>query len=520
MLSISNKRIIDFYERNTHLDFEVCNLIFIDLFEKLFDSTSNIQNDTIQTELMREMSNLTNKVDNLEHNILHIKNELSSQLQTNILTFKREIHNEIEPFLSSSFSNQDTNIQNIIKQHIDTLNTNINSSVQKLLLTTHESQHNTLLDNIKNLEKNINDITTQFLSSTLKNKDNLYNFIQQLERKYTETISPIVNIIQNSENRLQTTLTSIKNSTNINTYDSVFTDLSSFLNKYRNSTYKGQLGENKLEGVLNTLYPTGEIMNTTGIAKSCDFHLTRENKPKILIETKEYNRNVNHTEVDKFIRDIKVQKNHALFLSQHSGIASKQNFHIDIIDIKERNEEHIYCIAVYIHNVDYNQHLIKIGVDIIDSLDDKINTYYSKTSKDNQNSETISITNEQITEINKQYKSFLERKITIVNMINSFHTNMLSEMNKLELPEVSIMLNNHSFNDEKIDSNVKSLANINNQTNSNNTNIVCDICNVFKPKNTRSLAAHKVKCSKKHNPDTQSTITQYTNIKVAIPTET
>ena len=68
-------------------------------------------------------------------------------------------------------------------------------------------------------------------------------------------------------------------------------------------------------------------------------------------------------EVKKFIRDIEQQKCHGVFLSQNSGITSKQHFQIDMIG---KN------IAIYIHNVHYDSTLIKSAVDIIDNLHEKI----------------------------------------------------------------------------------------------------------------------------------------------------
>ena len=145
--------------------------------------------------------------------------------------------------------------------------------------------------------------------------------------------------------------------------DKIMNELSEFLGKYKNSSYKGQFGENQLESVLNQMFPSAEILNTTGIKASCDFRVNRLDLPTILFETKNYDRNVTLDEVKKFIRDIEEQKCHGIFLSQHSGITSKQNFQIDI---KGSN------VLVYVHNVDYCPQTIKIATDIIDSLSYKL----------------------------------------------------------------------------------------------------------------------------------------------------
>ena len=124
-------------------------------------------------------------------------------------------------------------------------------------------------------------------------------------------------------------------------------DLTDFFNKYKNSSHKGQLGENQLETVLNQVFPTSEVLNTTSIKAACDFRVNRTQKESILFETKEYDRNVTLDEVKKFIRDVEQQKCHGVFLSQNSGITSKQHFQIDMIG---KN------IAIYIHS--YYDHVI------------------------------------------------------------------------------------------------------------------------------------------------------------------
>ena len=104
-------------------------------------------------------------------------------------------------------------------------------------------------------------------------------------------------------------------------------DCSEFLGNYQKSSVKGQLGENYLQKVLNEMYPSAEVLNTTGIPHSCDFKLDRNNGSDIILfETKEYGSNVSVAEVEKFKRDIDTQKQHGVFLSQKSGITTKEEF--------------------------------------------------------------------------------------------------------------------------------------------------------------------------------------------------
>jgi hypothetical protein len=76
------------------------------------------------------------------------------------------------------------------------------------------------------------------------------------------------------------------------TQDKLTTELSVFLDKYKNSSFKGALAENRIESILNTIYPRAEINRTAQENKSGDFIMSRTDKTPILFEIKDYNRNI------------------------------------------------------------------------------------------------------------------------------------------------------------------------------------------------------------------------------------
>ena len=286
------------------------------------------------------------------------------------------------------------------------------------------------------------------------------------ETKSNNMIQPILTCMNASEDRINQNVISLKNDSQASAQEKIMTELSEFLGKYKNSSYKGQFGENQLETVLTQLFPSGEVLNTTGQKAACDFRVNRTSHPTILVETKNYDRNVTLDEVKKFIRDIEEQKCHGIFLSQHSGITSKQNFQIDI---KGTN------ILVYVHNVDYCPHIIKIATDIVDSLSYKLEDL-------EENPDEISIPKETIDEINKEYSRFIERKSNIIDILKDFHKKITSEVDEIKFPSLS----------KYLASKCGSILNNDHET------IVCNICNTFEAPNNKSLSAHKRSCKKKH----------------------
>jgi phage anti-repressor protein len=142
-----------------------------------------------------------------------------------------------------------------------------------------------------------------------------------------------------------------------------FVKVESVLNKYKNSSHKGNLEHNHLLSVLTKMYPTAELLNTSNISASGDIIMKRKDHEAILIENKDYEVNVNPKEIEKFIRDVDENNCHGIFLSQNTGITSKSNYQIEIHNGK---------ILVYIHCVQYNKDKIQVAIDIIDSLIPKL----------------------------------------------------------------------------------------------------------------------------------------------------
>jgi len=296
--------------------------------------------------------------------------------------------------------------------------------------------------------------------------------------KSNNLLQPLFTYINASEERINKNVISIKeSSTSQNSVqEKIMNELSEFLGKYKNSSYKGQYGENQLESVLNQMFPSAEVINTTGIKASCDFRVNRANQDTILFETKNYDRNVTLDEVKKFIRDIEQQKCHGVFLSQHSGITSKQNFQIDI---KGTN------VLVYVHNVDYCPQTIKIATDIIDSLSCKI-------SELNTTQEVLTISKEMLDDINIEYSSFIDRKSTMIDILKEFQKKITYEINEMKFPTLSKLI----------------ISKCGNLLNDENDELICNNCNVFRAKNNKSLSTHKRYCKGNTNNNDDNIVIQ------------
>lgn len=466
------------------LNTDITNSIYIKLQEIKREYIEDIKS-TMYNNLSQNTDKICSLVNtNTSHLIDKTTLLLNDIIPKSNETYYRQLHDTIS-FFHKSISEDTTKLlqsndkDNALSSFITKFEANSNNLLQPLFtcINATEERLNKSLMSIKDdnymFETKSNNLLQPLFSvinateeRIQKNVHSLKDDTNTFESKSANLLQPLFSVINATEERINKHLVSIKENNNHAAQDKIMNDLSDFLGKYKNSSYKGQFGENQLETVLNQMFPSAEILNTTGIKASCDFRINRYNSPTVLIETKNYDRNVTLDEVKKFIRDIDEQKCHGIFLSQHSGITSKQNFQIDIKDAN---------ILIYVHNVDYCPHTIKTAIDIIDHLSEKITDL-------SEDADEIFIPKDVLDEINKEYSKFIERKTSIIDILKDFYKKFTNELDEIKFPCLSKYL-------------VSKCGNI---LNNENEMILCNICNKFEAINNRSLSAHQKGCRKKH----------------------
>ena len=226
---------------------------------------------------------------------------------------------------------------------------------------------------------------------------------------------------------------------------------------------------------LQQIFPTDEIIKCSGETATCDYKIHRhnENKPTILIENKDYSRSVTTDEVVKFERDLSIQHYHGIFISQSSSITFKYQFQIDI---------KCGLIHVYIPNAHYNVEKIKVGVDIIDALSDKLINIET-----NKQDNSIHIDMSEIEDIMREYSDFNLQKHTIIDSIKLNNKLLLENIDKLQFSVIHKLLIKHKLIDP-------------------NENLTCKYCNTFTGKNKTGLNAHIRNCKSNNKPNEADTM--------------
>lgn len=491
-LSVSNKTVWDFFAANPSLDFETCVLVLIDILsltqknaEATIQSATNARilgmladNAAQMTELKRDVSNLKN---DLYMKFMDIKKEYTEHIKHVIL-------------------NSNSGMSDKLFAHIDKAATSMIDKTSILLtdiIPKSQSSHsNQIMQAIQSHNHDLLEETQRMFASK-PSEEVLHSFLEQFETKTMhlfQTIQqPLISCVSSSEDRLSKTMLNIQEHTT--TQEKMMENLYEFVNKtkYRNSTHKGTASEARLEEILNTLYPSCLIKNTTQIPNSGDYIMEErgDDKPRILFENKDYTLNVGCSEVEKFVRDIHAQKCHGVFVSQSSGIAGKKPFQIEIFT---------QSIAVYVHNCGYEPEKLKIAVDIIDSVSASLELYARRKVKGT--SENV-FSEETMDDINAEYTKFVENKLAVVETVK-FHTKemnrrIIAQLDEIRFPTLGSILGNkygqyHETGEAKTAISASAALDV---TNTGDTTIICPVCMSYRAKSLASLAAHKRACDKK-----------------------
>ena len=399
-LVIHNKIVIDFYKQHTYLDFEQVNLLLVNFLSNIIQEADNGINKGLSTQILQHCSDNSLKID-----------MMSRDLSLRIVDLKKEYLEELKTQMYMSDGKTSEKLSKQLEANAEMLIYKTNNVLGSLLPSISDNVRREITNSV-DLFKN------QLMTEILKIKNNeldIEQFIQNVDKKFNHQTDEFKQMMTGLTSDLASKTTK---------GDLILDELREFCNKFKNSSLKGGMGESRLGKILTNMFPTGEILDKSGIKESGDFHLKRENKDTILLETKEYDRNVNNDEVEKFIRDCTIQNLHGIFLSQNSGITSKNNFKIEYNNGK---------ILVYIHNCEYSADKIQSAIDIIDSLSVKI----VESNPDNIHT----IPNEILDEINSEYQRIIIHKQSAINFIKENNKKIVQLLEEgIRLPKLEAYL--------------------------------------------------------------------------------
>lgn len=462
-MEIKNKKIINFFNEHPNLDFEGTILKFIDIMENLNEKMNNTMNNSMVSEILDNLKSMNSKIENVSSTVGKINENTAREFSLKMSELKKDYVEELKVALTCNVSDK---IEPIFKEQNSALFDKTINMINTIIPKNDEIVVNSVERIIKQFQESVTKDTKNLLSNAI-DEETFKKYIEQFDRKLTQTIetsqSVINNTLSTTEKRLEDRMENIKEitSTSSQSTNSLNGSLNDLLKKFENSSAKGKISENFIFNVIESLYPNAELESVGDTKETGDILMSRINKPKILIENKDWSRSVVQSEVVKFIRDIDVQKCCGIFLSQNGKITTKENFEINI---------HNGYVLVYVHDVKNDGEKIKLAVDIVDHLKDKLDEYQD----DSNNQDNIS--KEMLEYINVEYQNFISSKTSLIKLAKEFNNKLIKQIEEIKMPTLENYLSTkYSFSSNKF---------------------VCEFCS-FVGKNQQSRAAHLRGCSKR-----------------------
>ena len=481
IITINNKRIYEFYKENKHLEIEETNILFIDVLEKLLQQSKTELNDTITRQILDNVKTLNKQMNSFQESFTKIQSDINTNFVLKFTEFKKDYLEELKLILTNSNNTSSEKISSTIEKYNDILQDKTKIIINELGIKNQDVFSKEILLYMKQLQDTINKDTDILLKQQI-DKDTLDKFILSVEDKFSKSLTnsqTLFNtIISSTEQRITSKLSDV-NTENIKKIDEIkdislsnssvqtqlYSNVGELLKKMENSSAKGRVSENILIHILQGLYPIAQIDYVGTTKESGDIILTRKNKASILFENKNYDVNVGKSEIDKFIRDVEIQNCNGILLSQKSAIVNRDNYEIEI-----RNNK----ILMFIHNAEYNSDKIKVAVDIIDYLQESLNT----VNEMNDDTEKFKIDKTILDEINSEFQNFTINKLNHIKTIKDYNTKLLNQVDNLKFPNLENILS----------------KNYSNSLSSNEE--ICEYCGYI-AKNQKALTAHLRGCKKK-----------------------
>jgi hypothetical protein len=278
------------------------------------------------------------------------------------------------------------------------------------LIKNHNFKLSSLQNQVERQTKIIYEKKIQDLESTISKKNQVINTKdEKLNSITSETYGEMLEKLNEKENVWITRLKE-KEEYYEKKLDAERKRTEKQLLREENSANLGTDGEIFCEQQLNLLCPSASIECTTGIPHRGDFVVDIDSTT-LMIENKNYTKNVPKIEIEKFYNDIKNNSdfNGGILCSQKSGICAKTDWALEIIDGKP---------IMMLYNTAKSPKKIKLAIDLLKA--------YIKN-------ESIKFDNKETLDILKNFSPTLRKSYAKIDkLVNTFSKCIKSEVLKTQ----------------------------------------------------------------------------------------
>ena len=474
-ITLNNEKIWRFFkERNPALHIEDCMSLFIDLVEKLTENMNATLHSSMFTNLFENVKHLQTQLDGMSRT----QSEQNAGLIMKLSDFKRDYIEDVKLIMSSNVSDK---IAPLIREQNSILMDKTNILLHDVLPKSNDQLSKQLGGAIREMQKSIVDDTHKYFSGSTLSPQSLQDFITSLDVKLSASLQMSQ---AQTETRIDTSIREMRVSSDANlcvikelssanqqVASALNTSVCEVLKKMENSSVKGKISENILFNTLVALYPCAQIDSVGTTKETGDIMITRKERPRILVENKNWDRNVVQEEVKKFLHDVEQQNCCGLFLAQNYGIANKEDFEVNI---------HNGNVLIYIHQAKNDPDKIKVAISIIDHLKLRLD----ELSSDKSILEVDTIGKERMDNINQEYQAFVTQKLTMIRYVRDFQSKLCKMIEDVRLPSLEEHLSSRYA--------------------TSSSKYTCQFCEIFRAKNQQALSAHHRGCAKKKQIDTEN----------------
>lgn len=447
MIKITNKKVVDFYQANPNISVDHVNLLLVDMMEKMVHDSVNT---SVVSQLLDKLTNIETDVKKTHEALSKSNPELLMQVSMKLMEMKKEYMEDVRAIMNTNVSER---VAPLLKEYNGHLLDKTTLLFQDIPKTQELSAK--LQESIRDLQKSIVEE-----SRKVSGQQSVQDFLVSMDQKFNTTQL----LLTSSYEKMSSGLTELKTAQEfqLGSVKENHQSVQEMLRKMDNSSFKGKIGESLVLHILQNLFPSADLTFVGNTKETGDFILERRNKSKILIENKNWDTNVPRDEVEKFMRDTATQNCCGLFLSQHTGIANKENFEINI---------HEGNVLIYVHHVNNDADTIKVAIDILDHFKEQLDEIGNDKELETMPKETLD-------KINEEYNSIKTKKLAMMKHVKDFQISMTKEIDSLEIPTLKMYLSSRYA--------------------SADTLYICEHCN-YSASSKQGLSAHKRFCKKSLN---------------------
>lgn len=401
MIKITNKKVVEFYQANPNISVDHVNLLLVDMMEKMVHDSMNT---SMVSQLLERLNTIESDVKKTQESVTKTNPELFIKL----MEMKKEYMDDVRSILNTNVSER---VAPLLKEY------NGHLLDKTTLLFQTQDISTKLQESIRDLQKSIVEE-----SRKVSGQQSIQEFLQTMDQKFNMTQLLLTSSYEKMDSGLKEIKTAQEHQ--LGSVKENHQSVQEMLRKMDNSSFKGKIGETLVFHILQNLFPSANLEFVGTTKETGDFILERRGKQKILIENKNWDTNVPRDEVEKFMRDTSIQNCCGLFLSQHTGIANKENFEINIQDGN---------VLLYVHHVNNDADMIKVAIDILDHFKERLDEM-------GEDIQVESIPKEILDKINEDYCSFKTKKLAMIKQLKDFQTSMTKQFDSIDLPSLHLYL--------------------------------------------------------------------------------